>query len=571
MLKILFYYGNDALVPEQVGDSEILFLGIASLYLKTYIDINNPEIANQIEWMLPIQRRMSDENFIAYCNETKPDLICSSHYIWNHTAMIEQLGRIKQHISKDIKIAAGGPSIDVNIDPDFFIKYPFIDYAMYGAGEQAFSDLITSLVTKKQLIAFNTSNIAWIDKNKNKTVVAEFKYVPQSTISPFLHNEQIFSEMVKQEQDNNISVVIPYELTRGCPYSCTFCDWNSGLTNKVSRRKGSYQNEIDLFQKIKIKNLYLSDANVGQYQEDIDMIEYLGNKNINDQHGFKIDGNFSKLRKENNLKIYHILAKSDLVSDYAGFTISVQDIQPDVLENIDRPDVGWDEHLKIIKELKTAYPRRNSKIQLIQGLPGQTPESWRTTLAEISKHSLLLQPFISELLPASPAARDKDYQEKFKFTYSTSERYHGGHIFRGTFPSSCVSFSQKDFVKMTILTHLYTTLANFRSQTSEVFDLESVVDDFLSSKNYLALENNLYNNWYMNDKFYFSIDIDMKPRDISACHFISTASTWSTSLFILRLIAAHSNISPTVFIKKMLKLNNNGHYVSKIEKIEGFV
>ena len=571
MLKVLFYYGNDALVPEQVGDNEILFLGIASLYLKTYIDINNPEIANQIEWMLPIQRRMSDENFIAYCNETKPDLICSSHYIWNHTAMIEQLGRVKQHISKDIKIVAGGPSIDVNIDPNFFTKYPFIDYAMYGAGEQAFSDLITSLVTKKQLIAFNTSNIAWVDKNKNKTVVAEFKYVSQSTISPFLHNEQIFSEMVKTEQDNNISVVIPYELTRGCPYSCTFCDWNSGLTNKVSRRKGSYQNEIDLFQKIKIKNLYLSDANVGQYQEDIDMIEYLGNKNINDQHGFKIDGNFSKLRKENNLKIYHILAKSDLVSDYAGFTISVQDIQPDVLENIDRPDVGWDEHLKIIKELKTAYPRRNSKIQLIQGLPGQTPKSWRTTLAEISKHSLLLQPFISELLPASPAARDKDYQEKFKFTYSTSERYHSGHIFRGTFPLSCVSFTQQDFVKMTILTHIYTTLANFRSQTSEVFDLEGVVDDFLSSKNYLALENNLYNNWYMHDKFYFSIDIDMKPRDISACHFISTASTWSTSLFILRLIADHSNISPTVFIKKMLKLNNNGHYVSKIEKIEGFV
>jgi len=259
------------------------------------------------------------------------------------------------------------------------------------------------------------------------------------------------------------------------------------------------------------------------------------------------------------------------VSDYAGFTISVQDIQPDVLENIDRPDVGWDEHLKIIKELKTAYPRRNSKIQLIQGLPGQTPKSWRTTLAEISKHSLLLQPFISELLPASPAARDKDYQEKFKFTYSTSERYHSGHIFRGTFPLSCVSFTQQDFVKMTILTHIYTTLANFRSQTSEVFDLEGVVDDFLSSKNYLALENNLYNNWYMHDKFYFSIDIDMKPRDISACHFISTASTWSTSLFILRLIADHSNISPTVFIKKMLKLNNNGHYVSKIEKIEGFV
>lgn len=568
MLKVLFYHANDILSDNQ---DNVLFLGIASLYLKTYIEVNYPEISNQIEWLLPLQKKLSDSKLIDYCNHNKIDLLCTSHYIWNHSFLLEQLSRVKNSLPKNTLVVAGGPSIDVNINADFFIKYPFIDYAMYGSGEQAFADLIASLVSKKQLIAFNTSNIAWFDKAKNKTVVAGFKYVSQSTISPFLHNAHYFSEMVKQEQDNNISVVIPYELTRGCPYSCTFCDWNSGLTNKVSRRKGSYQDEIDLFQKIKIKNLYLSDANVGQYQEDIDMIEYLGSKNINDKHGFKIDGNFSKLKKENNLKIYHILAKADLVTDYAGFTISVQDIQPHVLENIDRPDVGWDQHLKMIKELKKTYPNRNSKIQLIQGLPGQTTETWRKTLAEITKHSLLLQPFISELLPASPAARDKAYQEKFKFTYSTSERYHLGHIFRGTFPQSCISFTQRDFVKMTILTNIYTTLTAFRAQTSEVFDLEGVVDDFLSSKNYQALENNLYNNWYMHDKFYFTIDIDMKPKNISACHFISNSMLWSNSLFILRLVAARSNISPTGFIKEILKLDNNGHYESKIKKIEGFV
>lgn len=570
MLKVLFYHGNDVLVPEQ-GQSTILYLGLASLYLKTHIEINDSEIAKQIDWMLPIQGRLTDDQFVDLCDKEKPDLICSSHYIWNHTFLLGQLNRIKNRISADIKIAAGGPSIDVNIDPDFFIKYPFIDYAMYGAGERAFSDLINSLINKKQLIAFNTSNIAWVDKTKNKTIVAEFKYVPQSAVSPFLHNEEMFTNMIHDVQNKNISVVLPYELTRGCPYSCTFCDWNSGLTNKVSRRKGSYQLEIDLFQKIKIKNLYLSDANVGQYQEDIDMIEYLGNKNINENAGFKIDGNFSKLRKENNLKIYHTLAKADLVSDYAGFTISVQDINPVVLQNIDRPDVGWDEHLKIIKELKEAYPTRYSKIQLIQGLPGQTPESWRETLAEVGKHNLLFQPFISELLPASPAARDLAYQEKFKFVYSTSERYHGGHTFRGMFPESCASFDQRGFVKMTILTHFYTTLANFRSQSFEEFDLELVVDDFLSSKNYRALEDNLYNNWHHNDKFYFSMDLDLTQKNISACHFISTASRWSTSLFLLRLISAHANSSPSVFIKKMLSIDSNGHYQSKIKKIEGYV
>ena len=566
MLKVLFYHANDTLTHSH---ETVLFLGIAALCLRTHIETSHPEIGNQIEWLLPIQNRLTDQELIDYCNEVKPDLICTSHYIWNHTFLMEQLERLQSKISSNIKFAVGGPSIDVNIDPEFFKKYSFVDYAVYGAGEHAFADILSSVILNKPLIAFNTSNIAWFDKQKNKTVIADFKYVPQSKISPFLHCEEMFSDMVKDQQNKNISVIIPYDLTRGCPYSCTFCDWNSGLTNKVSRRKGSYRDEIDLFQKLKIRNIYLSDANVGQYQEDIDMIAYFAEKNINEGAKFVLDGNYSKLRKENNLKIYHLLGKANLASEYAGFTISVQDINPQVLQNIDRPDVGWSEHLAIITELKEAFPERHSKIQLIQGLPGQTPDSWRATLAEISKYEVQLQPFISELLPASPAARDKEYQEKFKFTYSTSQRYQDGYIFRGTFPESCVSFTKFDFVKMTILTIFYSALIQFKIQSKEEFDFENVVDEFLMSKNYFALENNLYNNWTMHDKFYFSLDLDLNARDVSACQFIISSNDWSRSLFLLKLIASNVKGSPMTLVKRMLNYKNGVHQV-KIRSLEGY-
>lgn len=275
MIKVLFYHANDGLSDPS---EPILFLGIASLYLKTHIEITQPEIAKEIEWLLPVQTRLTDKEFVEYCNNVKPDIICTSHYIWNHSFLLEQLERIKDKIPKNIIIAAGGPSIDVNIDPAFFEKYPFIDFAVYGAGEQAFTDLVTSIVTKKKLIAFNTSNIAWFDQSKNKTVIAEFKYVPQLKISPFLHNEEFFTAIVKHLLDRNIRIVVPYELTRGCPYSCTFCDWNSGLSNKVTRRKETFKQEIDLFQLLNIRNIYLSDANVGQYDEDIEVVRYFAEK-----------------------------------------------------------------------------------------------------------------------------------------------------------------------------------------------------------------------------------------------------------------------------------------------------
>lgn len=575
MLKVLFYHANDI---QEGSQHKILFLGVAALYLKTWVDQNRPEIANDIDWCIPQQQKLTDNELIDLLEQVKPDLLCSSHYIWNNSFMCDQLNRIKSKVSKNICFVAGGPSVDVNINPDFFNKNSFADYAIYGAGEVAFADLAESILYNKKLIAFNTSNIAWFDKQKNKPVIADFKYVPQLSKSPYTNNEDLFSQMIKKEQARGTNVVLPYDLTRGCPYSCTFCDWNSGLTNKTTRRKNSYKDEIDLFQKLDIKGIYLSDANVGQYQEDIDMIEYMVHKNINENAEFKIDGNFSKLKKENNLKIYHLLAKGNLLTDYAGFTISVQDINKTILENIDRPDVGWDVHLSMIKELKQSYPKINSKVQLIQGLPGQTVESWRETLREISKNDLLLQIFISELLPASPAARDKSYQEKFKFNYTTSTRFNGEEYFQATFPESCVSFTKKDFVKMTVLSHIYATLTQFRQQSIAVFDLEKVVDEFLISPFGKALETNLYDNWINHNNFYFTIGIDGRPitnnnKPISACFIFNSSITWGLSLKILNLIAKHLTpgvLSPSEFIKNSISFDGKSPMVKTTKELKGF-
>ena len=524
MLKVLFYHANDI---QEGSQHKILFLGVAALYLKTWVNQNRPEIANDIDWCIPQQQKLTDNELIDLLEQVKPDLLCSSHYIWNNSFMCDQLNRIKSKVSKNICFVAGGPSVDVNINPDFFNKNSFADYAIYGAGEVAFADLAESILYNKKLIAFNTSNIAWFDKQKNKPVIADFKYVPQLSKSPYTNNEDLFSQMIKKEQARGTNVVLPYDLTRGCPYSCTFCDWNSGLTNKTTRRKNSYKDEIDLFQKLDIKGIYLSDANVGQYQEDIDMIEYMVHKNINENAEFKIDGNFSKLKKENNLKIYHLLAKGNLLTDYAGFTISVQDINLDVLKNIDRPDVGWDEHVKIIRELKQYYPDRFCKIQLIQGLPGQTLQTWRETLKQVAKEDVYIQTFVSEFLPTSPAA-GKEYQEKYNFSYSNSERLGGSQqVYRGKFAESCFSFSKEDFLDMTLITIIYNTLIVLRSNLKmyEFFDVEFFVDKFLVSKFYKDLKQNLATNWEQN-KFYFSIDFDGSYKLSSGCLHLVTAKNW---------------------------------------------
>ena len=376
-LKILFYHAG----------GHTAWLYPAALQLKTYIDLFYQDVADQLEWLIPIQQEVSDEELIQHIEQTETDILCTSHYLWNHTFLTSQLSRVRNKLKNTIKVIAGGPSIDVNNNKDFFNQHSCVDYAVYGAGEQAFADIIDHLVTEKPMIAFNTSNCAWKNHNTGKTVVADYKFVKMIETSPFVHNAELFGHMVADAKKKNVPVWLPYTLTRGCPYSCTFCDWNSGLGNKVSRRKNTYREEIDLFQRLGVKNIYLSDANVGQYDEDIDMMDYFAQKNLKENAGFHVSGNFSKLKKENNLKIFNIMAQGRLVTKTLNF--SVQDTNKQVLDNIDRPDVGWDVHVAMANELQEKYPHLIVKAQLIYGLPGQTPTTWRHTLEQITQQNIL--------------------------------------------------------------------------------------------------------------------------------------------------------------------------------------
>jgi len=290
--------------------------------------------------------------------------------------------------------------------------------------------------------------------------------------------------------------------------------------------------------------LYLADANVGQNQEDIDMIEYLAEKNLQHSAGFKIDGNFSKLRKDNNLKIYHVMAKSNMCNN---FVISLQDSNPTILENIDRPDVGWDEHAKIISELTENYPHIPALVQLIQGLPGQTVSTWRQTLSDVvHQENVLPLVYVNELLSASPAARDKTYTEKWNFVYSNSIRWDtfAQSEFKSPFSKSCSSFTELDFIEMCMLTLIY-SVVNHHIRNLQVqdikFDIESIVDRFLVSELYTLLKNNLTENWLVNDKFYFTVGIDGKPQAIP-----TRADNMITEEIIPKIASDHNFLKWTI-------------------------
>lgn len=507
-LKILFYHANPAEWPK-------IWLYPLVLQLKMQIELFCPDIKDQLEWLIPIHQEISDEELIKQIEHTDVDILCTSHYIWNHDYLCEQLSRIKNKLKPDFKIIAGGPSIDVNINKEFFAHHPYIDYAVYGPGEMAFADVVKHLVTKKPLVAFNTSNCAWQNHETGKTTVADYKVVKMIETSPYIHNKDMFTVMATQIKEQAESakkeVWIPYTVTRGCPYSCTFCDWNGGLGTKVSRRKNTYQQEIDLFEELDLTNIYLSDANVGLYNEDVDMIEYLAEKNIKGNNKFIVQGNYSKLNKNNNLKIFHALARGKLITRTLNF--SIQDTNQQVLKNIDRPDIGWDEHVKMARELRTTHPHLVIKAQIIYGLPGQTPETWKQTLLQLIEENILPIIFLNEPLASSPALYDTNYQDKFQFEYIESNRLDWGRrVYSSVIPKKCISFDQLGLVEMqvtSVLMHALSVINLHLNLTRE--ELELIADSLLTSENYHRLCDNLYHNWTVDNNFYYTMSFAGEP------------------------------------------------------------
>jgi radical SAM superfamily enzyme YgiQ (UPF0313 family) len=500
-VKVLCYHASDIKSP---------MLSVSSLYLKTHFDHAYPEYSDRVTWITPIQNRFDDDQLIAACELHKPDILAVSHFIWNDEFLLEQLQRVRSRLPDQVLICSGGPSVRVKIEDDYLEKHSYIDYAFYAQGEAGFADLLASLLTGKKLIAFNTSNIAWFNHELGRQQVAPFRYVPEPKISPYLHCEELLTRIRDQVGDLVGRIFLPYQLTRGCPYACTFCDWNGGLTNKTTRRKNTYQQEIDLFQKLGFQNFYLVDANVGQYDEDVDLVRYMAEKNLKEGCKFTFVANMSKLKKENNVKIWRLQLEAGMLiknarSSYLELIVAAQDVDPTVLKNIDRPDVEWDVHVKIINELLRDYPEVSIQVQLIFGLPGQTVESWRRSVDTVMKQPVLLQWLLNEPLPTSPAMLDPEYQKKWNYRYIMSERWFNGP-YKALTTASSATFTQTDIVEMVLINIAYASLGVLRYKkilTMDV-DMSSTVDRLLSTVEFSILRENLTNNWINQNRFYFT-------------------------------------------------------------------
>ena len=411
-LRVKFCSHGYATTPD---GTERVAINPAWLYIQRWYELHG--LTPNIEWLPPgVLVFDSVDTIIQNIIDESPDIVGLGVYIWNINLQIYIAERLKK-LNPNIIIVAGGPQLSAHktnddSQDDFFERYPFFDYVGYGDGERPMQQIIdyhSGYLPDKKSFVNIVENVNGKRKIYPYEMISDHEYL---STSPFLTQEKHMFEI----RDYIVAQGVPLdqqswtiEFARGCMYSCTFCDWGQNLTKKVKRRTHSWKEDLDLFCRMNVA-IRESDANFGQWEDDIRAYDYGLSLYDSNRHFQFAPYNTPKLKKEatqyimiNNALTYNIAPK-----------ISLQDIDQDVLEAINRPNISWEQLVDMVANMKAQLPLekfKKLKIESMLALPGQSYDGVVNSMFKLYEIGVLhhtWSPWV--MLPNSPGY-DANYRK----------------------------------------------------------------------------------------------------------------------------------------------------------------
>jgi radical SAM superfamily enzyme YgiQ (UPF0313 family) len=312
----------------------------------------------------PIYKRLHIDGNVERLKEV--DITAFSAYVWNVNISLATAQRLRR-VNPDCLIVFGGPQVPDRTE-DFLRHNAFIDVAVNGPGEETF---LTLLETYPKTDWGDIAGISYIDAdggfvtNPPAPRLNDLSQIP----SPYLSGT--FDALMDDAGDDETWIAL-WETNRGCPYSCTFCDWGSLTASKLfAFEMDRIKAEIDWFSANKIEFIFCCDANFGILPRDVDIARYAAhNKNrLGYPHALSVQN--TKNATERAYLTQKILNDAGLNK---GVTVSFQSLDEATLKHIKRDNISLDTY-EVLQHRFTADGVA-TYTDLILGLPGETYQSY---------------------------------------------------------------------------------------------------------------------------------------------------------------------------------------------------
>jgi len=314
-------------------------------------------------------------------NESPPDVLGMSNYVWNHRVGLEMFRMLSQKNPHAIKIW-GGPNfpLDIPTQKKFLNSFPECDVYVPLEGEVGFSNIIGRALKsnskeeiRENILSEPIDNCIFLDhQGKFQYTIAENRMKDLDEIpSPYL------TGIMDKFFDGRLNPML--QTNRGCPFSCTFCVDGSDAVNKINMFGiERVQNEIEYMASHVKKNthdLEISDLNFGMYTRDPKICDYL--TKTKKEYNFPLDIHVTT-GKNNKEKIIQAIER---LEGAIRLCMSVQSMDEEVLGNIKRSNISVDKMMELAPAIKKSGLETTSEV--ILGLPGETVETHLHTLREL--------------------------------------------------------------------------------------------------------------------------------------------------------------------------------------------
>lgn len=228
--------------------------------------------------------KLSIKETIKRIEEFAPDVLGISINVV--TAKVsKKIATLIKEVIPDIKLVAGGPLPTTY--PDKWLEY--FDVVIVGEGEYPFREIIQRLIIGKE-IASDYPGICITKGNCIKAKHPDLDNLPLPAYDYLKPDLQHYSKTARVVK----SYMAPILTSRGCPYSCVFCDKSVHGTNFRPRTPESVLKEIQwLHDKYGVRQLDILDDNftfdINRAEKILNGIIQIDDFAINCQNGIRAD------------------------------------------------------------------------------------------------------------------------------------------------------------------------------------------------------------------------------------------------------------------------------------------
>ena len=340
----------------------------------------------------------------------EPGVFLYSNYLWSHQNNLTFSKWIKQGNPRSINVHGGpdAPRYPRDVET-YFRDNPHVDVVVHGEGEATLCDLLAALADRfdgegpvdlsplKHVPGLTFRLGEEIIRTAPREQIADLDSVP----SPYL--EGLFGAY------ENAATSVTLETNRGCPYGCTFCDWGSATLSKV--RKFSLERifaELEWCARNRVPSVGLADANFGMLARDVEIAEKVAE--LKREYGFPraFGTNFAKNKIKYLKQIVSVLVKEGIITQ--GL-LSLQSLDEQTLDVIDRSNIKTEKYDELAGQFREAgLPLA---VDLMLGLPGATPQSFRNDLQGCIDREVTANIFPTQVLVNSPM-NDPEYRKQHR-------------------------------------------------------------------------------------------------------------------------------------------------------------